>query len=152
MKSFIDEFGVVFSSDMRTLISVPCNTRSFIISGSVTKINTWAFTNCRNLTSVGVSGRKFIFEDGILFNRNKTTLIASIHFNEVQYTIPNSVTKIGENAFYGCKKINSINILKSVTKIGLNAFHERKVTISKNSPLKKIPQEQRGEILAIIIN
>lgn len=38
-------------------------------------------------------------------------------------TIPNTVTSIGMNAFYGCKKLTSITIPDSVTSINANAFN-----------------------------
>ena len=36
--------------------------------------------------------------------------------------VPDSVTRIAENAFKGCTKINSLTIPNSVQTIGLNAF------------------------------
>ena len=36
--------------------------------------------------------------------------------------IPNSVTNIGDSAFWDCYKLTSINISNSVTKIGDKAF------------------------------
>jgi len=39
-------------------------------------------------------------------------------------TIPNSVTSIGDNAFAGCSGISSLTISNSVTNIGDNAFYD----------------------------
>ena len=38
--------------------------------------------------------------------------------------IPNSVTNIGDKAFYGCESLKSIKIPNSVTIIGDDAFRE----------------------------
>ena len=66
--------------------------------------------------------KAFIYEDHVLFNKNKTTLIAYIA-REKNYTIPNSVTTIGEGAFKGCHFLTSIKIPNSVTTIGEGAFN-----------------------------
>ena len=42
--------------------------------------------------------------------------------NLTSVTIPNSITVIGEYAFYGCLKLSSVNIPNSVTEIGNDAF------------------------------
>ena len=60
-------------------------------------------------------------EDYVLFNKNKTTLIA-YRAKKTYYTIPNSVTTIGDWAFAGCDSLTSINIPNSVTTIGNWAF------------------------------
>ena len=59
--------------------------------------------------------------EGFATVKNKTTLIAYIA-KETNYTIPNSVTTIGEGAFSDCKSLISINIPNSVTTIGKDAF------------------------------
>ena len=65
--------------------------------------------------------KAFIYEDHVLFNKDKTTLIAYIA-EETNYTIPNSVTTIGDSAFAFCDSLTSINIPNSVTTIGDSAF------------------------------
>ena len=65
--------------------------------------------------------RAFIYEDHVLFNKNKTTLLV-YRAKETNYTIPNSVTTIGDSAFSFCDSLTSINIPNSVTTIEDGAF------------------------------
>ena len=120
-----------------------CNSLTSInISNSVTIIENCAFEDCESLTSITIpssvvtiignpfclwhgnlynESKAFIYEDHVLFNRNKTTLIA-YRAKETNYTISNSVTTIGEHAFSDCDSLTSINIPNSVTTIGDGAF------------------------------
>ena len=60
---------------------------------------------------------------GVLFNKNKTELIICPSATAMtKYTIPATVTKIGEGAFYKCKNIKSFETSDNVTKIGRAAF------------------------------
>ena len=100
---------------------------SINIPNSVTTIGNWGFGACKSLTSITIpnsvvtiignpfygwhgilnnESKAFIYEDHVLFNKNKTTLIAYIA-KETNYTIPNSVTTIGEGAFCGCENLPS---------------------------------------------
>ena len=115
---------------------------SINIPNSVTTIGAGAFRDCDSLTSITIpssavtiignpffswhgnlnnESKAFIYEDNVLFNKNKTTLIA-YRAKETNYTIPNSVTTIGDEAFWGCKSLTNINIPNSVTTIGKRSF------------------------------
>ena len=115
---------------------------SINIPNSVTTIGDLAFYCCRSLTSITIpssvviiignsfygwhgilnnESKAFIYEDNVLFNKNKTTLIA-YRAKKTNYTIPNSVTTIGDHAFSGCYSLTSINIPNSVTTIEDSAF------------------------------
>jgi len=56
-----------------------------------------------------------------LYNKNQTKLIFAFT-NITSITIPESVTSIGNGAFYGCSSLTSITIPESVTSIGNEAF------------------------------
>ena len=112
------------------------------IPNSVTNIGNEAFSGCKSLTKITIpssvvnmngnpflgwdgdlynESEGFIYEQQVLFNKDKTTLIA-YRSKDTNYSISNSVTNIGKYAFFDCKSLTSINIPNSVTNIGDRAF------------------------------
>ena len=97
---------------------------SVTIPGSVTSIGLYAFASCTSLTGIWVAeGNSHYANDasGVLFNKDKTTLV-QCPGAFAAYTIPDSVTSIGEWAFYWCTSLTSVTIPDSVTSIGDNTF------------------------------
>ena len=115
---------------------------SINITDGVTNIGNGAFSGCKSLTKIiipssvvnmngnpfsGWNGdlhnesKAFVYERQVLFNIDKTTLIA-YRSKKTSYNIPNGVTNIGDKAFYGCESLTSIKIPKSVSNIGSYAF------------------------------
>ena len=64
----------------------------------------------------------FIYEDDVLFDKDKSRIISFRNKNIESYVIPSSVTSIGYSAFYHCDFLSDIVIPSSVTSIGNNAF------------------------------
>ncbi len=98
---------------------------SITIPDSVTSIGSHAFYSCDCLTSIIVdeNNKNYSSQDGVLFNKEKTELIQYPAGNErTSYTIPDSVTSIGDSAFSYCDNLTSITIPNSVTSIGDSAF------------------------------
>ena len=98
---------------------------SVTIPNSVTSIGSSAFSGCSGLTSIDVASdnSNYCSVDGVLFNKDKTTLIQYPGGKQGAYTIPNSVTSIGYAAFSGCSGLTSVTIPNSVTSIGAGAFN-----------------------------
>ena len=99
---------------------------SVTISNSVTTIGWSAFWGCSSLTSIDVASgnSNYLSKDGVLFNKNESNLIQYPAGNQrTEYTIPNSVTTIGNSAFSGCSSLTSVTIPYSVTIIGNYAFN-----------------------------
>lgn len=123
------------------------NLNSINIPNSVTSIGSCAFKSCRNLNSIFIprtttfigagtfagcseslaitieSGNtKYVIDDGIMYNIDKTTIKFCPRSREGIFTIPNSVSSIDGYTFYGCSKLDAIDIPSTVTSIGSYAF------------------------------
>jgi hypothetical protein len=98
---------------------------SVTIPNSVTSIRDNAFGACMRLTAINVASGNTAFtsENGVLYNKDKTTLICyPMGKTGSAFTIPNSVTRIGGYAFFHCTSLASVVIPNSVTSIGEDAF------------------------------
>ena len=114
-----------------------------VIPSSVTSIGDCAFGYCSSLKYISIpksviclnanpfadwDGKlkclspNFIYEDDVLFNKNKSKIISFRNQNIESYVIPNSVTSIGDGAFSYCSSLHSVFIPDSVTSIGDCAF------------------------------
>ena len=110
---------------------------SVTIPNSVTSIGWGAFSNCAALTGIRVAeGNSHYSSDasGVLFSKDKTTLVQCPGAFSGSYAIPNSVTSIGDSAFSGCSSLTSVTIPDSVTSIGKWAFSECKSLTSVTIP------------------
>jgi hypothetical protein len=94
------------------------------IPGSVANIGRSAFYGCTNLSAIHVdpANSDYTSEDGVLYNKNKTTLLVYPSGKGGVFSIPGSVTNIGDSAFYDCSSLVSVEIPNTVTKIGTSAF------------------------------
>ena len=97
---------------------------SVTIGSGVTSIGKTAFSRCKRIKEFRVSeeNSSYCQVEDVLYNKDKTTLIACPGTKTNEYIIPNSVTSIGEEAFAYCVGLTSITIPNSVTSIGHKAF------------------------------
>ena len=94
------------------------------IPASVTTIGAFAFEKCHSLTDINVaSGNSaYVSVDGVLFKADQTILHTYPAGKRGSYSIPASVTSIGDGAFHGASSLTNVTIPDGVTSIGGWAF------------------------------
>ena len=95
---------------------------SITIPESVTSIGNGAFSCCDGLTEIVVDESNRVYDSREHCNAIIETASNSLIAGCKNTVIPNSVTSIGDDAFYGCTGLTSITIPESVTSIGNGAF------------------------------
>lgn len=93
--------------------------RSIVIPSSVREFKGNPFASWRG--KLRMDSPYFIYEDGVLYDRDKKTLVAFLS-KATSYEIPSHVTCIGRGAFSGSKRLVSVTIPSSVTSIADRAF------------------------------
>ena len=114
-----------------------------VIPSCVTSIGDWAFFGCSSLKYISIpksviclngnpfdkwKGKleclspNFVYEDDVLFNKDKSRIISFRNKNVKSYVIPSSVTSIGDSAFGHCRSLSEIVIPSSVISVGYGAF------------------------------
>lgn len=92
------------------------------VSKSVTTIGEAAFYECTSLEKIVVDSGNTVFDSRDNCNAIIETASNTLIFGCMNTIIPNSVTAIGREAFYGCSSLTDISIPNSVTTIGFWAF------------------------------
>ena len=124
------------------------NITSFEIGNVVESIPSNLCEGLTGLTSVTYNAQECSVSEGWLSGcSNITSFVIGNHVESIpshlcegltgltSLTIPNSVTTIGEKAFYDCTGLTSVVVPNSVSSIGYQAFH-----ICNNAKIKAFPQ------------
>ena len=101
--------------------------KSITIPEGVSSIGDYAFSGCTGLTSIDVSEDNEYYKsiDGNIYSKNgEIFVLYAPGKTATSFTIPSSVTSIGNYAFSWCDGLTSITIPGSVTSIGDSAFFD----------------------------
>ncbi len=99
---------------------------SINIPKNVITIGNGSFDLCSSLSAITVDSdnTKFCAENGVLYNKDKTTLIQYPGGKtDTTFTVPDSVTTIGYAAFDSCKYLTELTLPSNVTTLGDYAFY-----------------------------
>ncbi len=113
--------ATILSSD----VFKECKTLTYVkLSKNVTSVSGQTFAECRSLTHIEVDPENVAYtsEKGVLYNSDKTTLVAFPNGIEGDFTIPNSVITIGSYAFCGAYMLENVTMDNNVTAIYDSAF------------------------------
>ncbi len=121
--SEIDGVCVISIGDFA--FSYNSNLKNVSIPKTITNIGVAAFAMCDNLNFISVDNSNEFYssdENGVLFTKNKATLIQCPGGFSGGYAIPSTVTNIGDYAFIKCVNLTNVTLHNGVISIGNQAF------------------------------
>lgn len=126
---------------------------SITIPASVTTIEPKAFSNNRFKSILVEEGNNsFVSEDGVLFNKDKTSLICYPFYKEgTEYSIPEGVTTIYGGAFLMCL-LEKITIPSSVEEIEPHSFYVTTLLKEIHCKASNVPVATSSFILPSSVN
>jgi len=94
------------------------------IPSSVTNIRTAVVFQCPNVTAITVDPLNPAYSsiDGVLFDKSQSLLIQYPPGRNGSFTVPNTVTDIGDGAFAYCYGLTGVALAETITRIGDSAF------------------------------
>ncbi len=101
------------------------NIKSITIPASVNDVIGEAFDSCVALVSINVNSanKSFSSAGGVLYNKDKTVLVAYPMNGGVKaFTVPDSVKSIEDYAFFDNHNLTDLTISSGVKSIGISAF------------------------------
>ena len=86
-----------------------------------------AFALCQMLNDIQMGAvaddANFVIEDDVVWNKEKTEIIAVLPVKTGEYAIPDGTTALHDYALSGCAKLSSVRIPQSVETIGREAMN-----------------------------
>ena len=98
--------------------------KSVSLPATLTTIESLAFCGCSDLRRIDVAEENNVYRsvDGVLFNKDMTTLVCCPAGKIGDYVVPASVTTIGEYGFYYCRTLQNITLPVSLRTIENHGF------------------------------
>ncbi len=120
--------SVKLSKKLRTIqanaMTLCTKLKKLSLPASVRTIDPNSFYGCTSLTSYTVAkeNRNYCSVNGVLFRKDQRTLVSYPAGKTGSYTVPKGVTRIGDYAFNGRKKLSKITLPSTLKEIGAYSF------------------------------
>ena len=119
----IDIPNKVTKIDDNTFSNCP-SLKNVSIGSGCTSISTVAFINAYSIDEITVAenNKNFTAVDGVLYNKDKTTLVLYPKNRSGEFAVPDTVTTIADYAFDNAPKLTKVTIGENVKSVGTGAF------------------------------
>lgn len=94
--------------------------RQLNLPATLSTLGEYAFTRCPKLTRITSRSAAFPAENGVIYNADRTALLYAP--GAVSMTVPSTVTRIGNHAFYYGEQLQSVTLPVGLQSIGKDAF------------------------------
>lgn len=130
---------VILSNGIKTINNMAfkgcINIKKISIPKSTSLIGKMVFENCKTLNKIQVDSEngQYLSNDGVLLSKDGSILIKyPENKDNAEYSIPDGVKIIDENAFSNLRKVTKINIKDGVTEINRDTFSNSNLLASVN--------------------
>ena len=97
---------------------------SLTIPAGVETIDDGAFKGLDHLNTINLASENtnFVLEDNVLYAKKKAKILLFPQLREGEYTMPSTITEVGDYQFYNCKNLTGITLSSNLKTIGSYAF------------------------------
>ena len=120
----IQNFAFSNCPDLKT-VNIPSTVSNIAVTYKNGNYFSSCFSGCTSFKAFIISSDNPYYSavGGVLFDKDKTTLIKCPQAKTGEYSVPSTIKKISEGAFYECTSLTSISLPNSITSIGQYAFY-----------------------------
>ena len=146
---YASEDGVLYSKDYKYLVVCPPGKNGVVnVNENTIYVCDYSFFTCTNVTDINIPesvedlglgcfyetdsleninispyNKYYVEEDGVVYNKAKTTLVKCVDTKDTSVTIPNTVVNIAKFAFYECNELKGpLKLPDNLKFIGEYAF------------------------------
>ncbi len=121
---FTVQNGELYDKEITTIIAFPvAKADVYNVPDTVTNVDALNYYIYSNLEIIfSETHPLYVTEDGVTYDKDKTTVISCFKNKEGKYVMPESVAYINDSAFEGCDKLTEVVVSSQVSEIVYRTF------------------------------